>query len=228
LVPLLSLWLISRWQPLFTDRYLIWTAPAFYLLVALALNYFASIPDAARWVFLPLLCAVLISNGVSLWKQSSTPMKSDFRAAADYVATYEEVSSTDRTTDPESNLNHSIYLPIAAGNGQSTFDELIIFQIPYGRYTFDYYFPVETYPCAEGLYTNHRTASGTYAMSEAQAAQQMRAITGGHDVIWLIATEVEMWDERYLVQEWLDEHAHRVAEAHFKRVDVYRYELPDA
>jgi hypothetical protein len=36
-----------------------------------------------------------------------------------------------------------------------------------------------------------------------------------------------MWDERNLVQQWLDEHAHRVSTANFARVDVYRYQLPD-
>jgi hypothetical protein len=37
-----------------------------------------------------------------------------------------------------------------------------------------------------------------------------------------------MWDERHLVQEWLDERARRVDAAHFAHVDVYRYVLPDA
>ena len=36
-MPVLMIWYISQWQPLFTDRYLIWAGLAFYLLVALGL-----------------------------------------------------------------------------------------------------------------------------------------------------------------------------------------------
>ena len=64
-------------------------------------------------------------------------------------------------------------------------------------------------------------------MGKEQAWQQMGAITAGHDTAWLVASEVGMWDERGLVKEWLDSNGLRVAEAHFKRVDVYRYELPE-
>jgi hypothetical protein len=65
-------------------------------------------------------------------------------------------------------------------------------------------------------------------MSEQEAAGQMREITRGHEAVWLIATEVTIWDERNLVQRWLDEHLQRVSEAHFARVDVYRYVFPEA
>jgi len=45
----------------------------------------------------------------------------------------------------------------------------------------------------------------------------------GRDEVWLIASEVEMWDQRGLVQAWLDENMQRADQAHFARVDVYRY-----
>lgn len=225
-VPLLSIWLISLRQPLFTDRYLIWSAPAFYLLVALALASFATTEHWARWVVVPLLGAILISNGVNLWEQATTPIKADFRAAAAYVANYADGTTAEGPDRSETESEHSVYLP-TVGASPSRFDELIIFQIPYGRYTFDYYFPVEEYPRADGLYTNHRTVTGDYAMSQEQAAQQMRAMTRGRDAAWLVASEVSMWDERRLVQQWLDQHGQRVTEAHFNRVDVYRYQLTD-
>lgn len=226
-VPLLSVWLISLRQPLFTDRYLIWTAPAFYLLVALSLASFATAEHWSRWVAVPLLGAILITNGVNLQKQASRPIKSDFRAAAAYVAGYGETSTADQPSPSEGEPGHKVYVPTTS-SGPSGFEELIIFQIPHGRYTFDYYFPIEAYAQAAGLYTNHRAPSGGYLMSEEQAARQMRAMTRGYDTAWLVASEVPMWDERDLVRGWLDEHAARVTEANFHRVDVYRYELPDA
>jgi hypothetical protein len=60
-------------------------------------------------------------------------------------------------------------------------------------------------------------------MSEWEASRQMQEMTAGHRVIWLVVTEMEMWDQRGLVKSWLDANAQRTDEAHFMRVDVYRY-----
>jgi 4-amino-4-deoxy-L-arabinose transferase-like glycosyltransferase len=227
IVPILCVWLISLRQPLFTDRYLIWSAPAFYLLVAYTLAWFASAPNASHWAAVPLLGVILVLNGFNLQEQAATPIKSDFRAAAAYVASFREPAGLVERSTQERERPFKSYLPLAVG-GESEFDDLIIFQIPYGRYTFDYYFPIEGYPWAEGLYTNHQASDGRYRMSAREAAERMEAVTKGRDAVWLVATEVSMWDERNLVQQWLDQHAHRDASAQFTRVDVYRYVLPEA
>jgi hypothetical protein len=190
--PLLAVWLISLRQPLFTDRYLVWAAPAFYLLVALGLAFPWRFGIWGRRAAVLLAGLILVFNGVNLRQQATVPIKSDFRAATAYVADH-----------------------CASG-------ELIVFQIPYGKYTFDYYFQDE-YPWAEGLYTNHRIPDGSYLMSEQEAARRMREMTAGYDTVWLVATETEMWDERGLVQAWLEANGERVNEAHFMRVDTYQY-----
>jgi hypothetical protein len=197
-IPVLAVWFISLRQPLFTDRYLIWTAPAFYLLVAFGLTVVGA--AVHRWAALLLLLIVLAFQGVNWRQQAVVPVKSDFRAAAAYVA--ERRSPGD----------------------------LFLFQIPHGRYTFDYYFSAAggSYPRADGLFTNHRASDGSYVMSEPSAASQMQALTARYDAVWLIATETEMWDERELVKQWLDAHGERGEEAHFARVDVYRYRLVGA
>ncbi len=226
--PLLCVWLISLRQPLFTDRYLIWSIPAFYLLVALALTSFATTELWAHWIVALLLGAILFINGVNLQKQAANPIKSDFRGAAAYVVTYQEEPAAEQPPPSGRESRYSVYLPItSAGAASPDFEDLIIFQIPHGRYTFDYYFPIEAYPRAEGLYTNHQAPNGEYLMSEDQAARQMREMTEPYNTVWLVATEVPMWDKRELVRSWLDEHAERVIKEHFHRVDVYRYELPD-
>lgn len=192
-IPLLAVWFVSLRQPLFTDRYLIWTAPAFYLLIALGLASLWRFGNWGRWVVVLPLSIILAISYANQWQQAIEPIKSNFRAAAAYV--------TER------------YAP----------GELIIFQIPHGLYTFDYYFPEEEYPWAEGLYTNHRTQEGAYVMSEQDAAHRMQEMTAGYDVIWLVATETTMWDKRGLVQAWLEANGERVDEAYFTWVDVYRY-----
>jgi len=222
--PLLAVWLVSLRQPLFTDRYLIWTAPAFYLLVASGLASLWRLARWGRWTVGLVVSVLLVLNGVNLWQQSTVPIKSDFRAAAAYIAGYryhhEPEGPVARRGSAEEYRFRS-YLPLVAkGDG---FNDLIIFQIPYGRYTFDYYFPEDEYPWAEGLYTNHRDSGGDYLMSEQDAAHRMQGMTTGYSTIWLVATEATMWDERGLVQSWLEVNGERVDEAHFMRVDVYRY-----
>jgi mannosyltransferase len=217
--PLLTVWLISLRQPLFTDRYLIWAAPAFYLLVALGLASLQRFDTWGRWVVALLVSIILVFDGVNLWQQGTVPIKSDFRAAAAYIAddyTYNEPAAP-QGVDEE--YTFSCHLPLV----MAAFDELIVFQIPYGKYTFDYYFPSDEYPWAGGLYTNHRAPDGSYLMSEQGAAYRMQEVTAGYDAVWLVATETTMWDERGLVQAWLEANARRVDEAHFTQVDVYRY-----
>jgi hypothetical protein len=103
---------------------------------------------------------------------------------------------------------------------------LVIFQIPHGRYVFDYYFPESVYAWADGYYTNYRDASGGYEVSPEEHAAYMGSVTSGYDLVWLVLTEAEMWDDRGLTRDWLEANARRVDEAHFTRVDVYRYQLP--
>ena len=222
LTPLLAVWLISLRQPLFTDRYLVWTAPAFYLLIALGLAFFLRLGAWGRWVTVALASAILLLNTGNLWRQATTPIKSDFRAAAAYVASYRspEMSTTQQPSDNTYPLKY--YLPLVMAD-YAAFNELVIFQIPYGKHTFDYYFPKDKYPWAEGLYTNHRAPDGSFLMSEQEAARRMQEMTAGHEAVWLVATEATMWDERGLVQAWLEANWERADEAHFMRVDVYRY-----
>ena len=227
LIPLLAVGAVSRWQPLFTDRYLIWSAPAFYLVVASGLAFFLQFRGWGPWVAVPLLGVILVFNGVNAWRQAAVPIKSDFRAAADYVSNYD---SADERSIPESSydgLSVRVYLPVvgAAGVDKVLAGDLIIFQIPYGRHTFDYYSSEQGYSWADGYYTNRRAPDGSYSVTEQENAQYMQEITARYGAAWLVATETAMWDERGLVQAWLETNAQRVDEAHFARVDVYRYVL---
>ncbi len=235
LTPLLSVWFISLRQPLFTDRYLIWAAPAFYLLVALGLASLRQIQVGSTSNIAPILMGLLLAglillSGANLWRQATVPFKADFRAAAAYVADYEEAQASSaphaQQAPPSTaeELPRHCYLPfVAAHLGAREKNELIIFQIPYSRYTFNYYFPQEDYAWAEGLYTNHRVPDGSYLMGAEEAARHMEEMTEGYETVWLIASEVPMWDERGLVQAWLESNLERVDAAHFARVGVFRY-----
>ena len=184
LLPPLMLFLVSLNRPLFTDRYLIWVGPAFYLLMALG--------AAALWkLWRPLgVVAILAVVGIAAngaYLQAATPIKSDVRGAA---RTFESRRSP---------------------------GDLVIFQIPYLRYTFDYYDP-QPYEWAEGLFTN-------YGMSDAEVDARMRIIVAGRKTVWLVASEMTMWDSRLQVWHWLESHARRTDAIEFAQVTLYRYEI---
>lgn len=85
LVPLLLLYGISLRVPMFLDRYVIWTMPAFLALAGLGAT-------ALRRVWRPLglavVGAIVALNLVGVWSQVHRPIKSDFRGAAQFVAAH--------------------------------------------------------------------------------------------------------------------------------------------
>jgi mannosyltransferase len=231
--PGLIVWYISLWQPLFTDRYLVWSALAFCLLVAVGLAALWRLGGWRQGLALFLVVLVLAFNGANQWLQATKPGKVDFRGAVAYVAErYGAFDAQGERAIPVpsapatcEDCTHHVYLPNVAADA-GAFDELIVFQIPYARYGFNYYFPNRDYAWAEGLYTNHVNPDGSYVMSAAQAAEEMARMTEGYRVVWLFATEAEMWDQRGLVKGWLDAHMHLTEKAagEYLWVDVYRYE----
>jgi hypothetical protein len=200
----------------------------FYLLIAAGLGGLLRLNEWGRWVAMVFIGLVLGLNGLNQWQQATIDGKADYRAATAYVAANYNASGERATaplpprSEPCPECTRLLYAPLIV----TRYPEypLIVFQIPHARYSFDYYFPNRAYQWADGLYTNHRYSDGVYMMSEDGAALSMETLTAGYDVVWLFATETWMWDERGLVKAWLDTNMHMVDEAHYKWVDVYRYE----
>lgn len=218
LLPVGSLFLISLNRPLYTARYLAFVVPAYLLLLSLGVVAIGRRNRAAAGL---LLAALLAVSALGLWHQASSPIKADLRGATQYVTSHWQA------------------------------DDLVLFQIPYGRHSFDYYLrrqqgPTEVpdqlpldpsarghrvfipllvrggaagYRWAEGLYTN-----GGREPSEVD--QRMAGLVSGSRVVWLVTTEVPLWDQRGLVQAWLGENAVLMDEVQFVRVGVYRYRFP--
>jgi hypothetical protein len=208
LVPVLGFYLVTLLRPMYTARYLIIVLPAYLLLLAVGL---VAAARSSRLLGALLLVALLVANGWGLWLQARTPLKADFRTATGYVRQH---------LGP---------------------DDLILFQIPYGRHSFDYYYQSGAVPrpgagayriwlpwFAGGRERPYRWADGLYTnagMDAGEVDRRMAEITTGSRVLWLVATEVPLWDERGLVQAWLQDHAQLTDEASFVRVSVYRYRL---
>ena len=144
-----------------------------------------------RWPLVHVVVAVLLIFFLAQgwWIQATHPIKSDFRAAAGLLA--------------------KDYQP----------GDLIVFQIPYGRYTFEYYYR-QPFDWAEGLYTNH-------GLGEAEVARQMQAMTADRQRVWLVATEMEMWDQRHLVLQWLRARGQQTHEVGLARLTVWCFEMTE-
>ena len=128
LLPPLAVYGLSLGVPLFTDRYLIWAMPAFLALAGLGVVALARTWRPLGWA---TLGAILALNLLSAGVQTARPIKSDLRAAADYVAAHRQA------------------------------DDRLVYQIPYIRYTFSYYASGRNNPNdpaflgMDGLYTNN-------------------------------------------------------------------------
>lgn len=128
LLPPLAVYGLSLSLALFTDRYLIWALPAFLALIGLGVTALAR---AWRPLGVLTLCAILALNLLSAGVQTARPVKSDFRAAADFVTAHRQS------------------------------DDRLVYQIPHIRYTFSYYASGRNDPedpafaGLDGLYTNN-------------------------------------------------------------------------
>lgn len=189
-VPLLLLWLVSLRGPIFTDRYLIWVAPAFYILAGTGL---ATVHSFRRWSIVILLLHVLFLNGVGLYRQATIPIKPQFQAATRYI--------------------EAARAP----------DELLLFQIPYNHHVVGYYAEAMLDPWAEAPFTNWRQEDGSYYVYMPYVDKEMTALTSGYSGVWLVYSEVTLWDDRELVKQWLDIHWHLVDQRAYVGVTVYRY-----
>ena len=187
LAPVVLIYLISLRTPVFEPRYLIFSAPAFYLLVAFGLS---TLSRSSRTAAGLTLAVVLSFSLLGIWVQGTFPIKSDFRAAASYIKTHRMDQSP------------------------------IMFQIPYVRYTFDYYFDGD-YVALDGPWTND-------GKSETDVADAMVQLLEDYSNVWLVVSESWLWDSRGLTQAWLNRYARLTGYASFTLVEVYHYELTSA
>jgi len=140
------------------------------------------------------LAAFLALSLTGVLGQAYQPFKSDFRSAATYVGAHRKPG------------------------------DLLIFQIPYGRYTYTYYSSGdfnpgdESQPWLDGPYTNN-------GMSQDALVSYMAQGTAAAAAVWLVASETSLWDSSGLTESWLSSHGEVTDRSDFARVSVTRYEL---
>lgn len=211
IVPAVAVFLISLRVPVFEDRYVIFIAPAYYLLVSAGIT---SLPFRYGRQAAVILATILIAlNMRAIYQQANTPIKANFRAGATYIATEQNrpANVSPLTAAEKTAGRFKVFLPVILNQRCP----VIMFQMPYLQYTFDYYFD-GCYQALEGVWTNDQIPATT-------VDREMQARVGGLSSLWLVVAEEDYWDKRHLTRQWLDEHATRQDEAHFTGVDIYRY-----
>lgn len=203
--PVVGIYALSLRQPVFTDRYVIWIAPAVMMLIGLGLvvvrRYGWVLGQVAAVALLVYVTGFWLYAG---WQQKTLPTKYDLRGGVTYIAERRAPGS------------------------------LLILQIPHMEWAYRYYTsdfgprPFEESearlaPWRPGLWTNQGWPDD---VARAEVAAQMTANTLGFTDIWVMRSEVEMWDRRYLMDEWLMGRGELIEQADFHGVQVRRYRLP--
>ena len=204
LAPIAFIHLMSIRQPIFTDRYLFWiAAPAMILMSLGAIVVWRHAGALLRYAAVALVVYVVGFWLYAGWQQKTLPMKYDLRSSVTYV--------DEHRSD----------------------DSLLILQIPHLHFAMRYYssdFGPRPFTgseerlghWAEGLWTNNGWPDGD---ARALANEQMQDMVDGATDVWVVYSEVEMWDQRHLMQEWLNTHGALVDAQDYHGVQVREYRI---
>ncbi len=217
MLPTALVFLVSLRVPVFQPRYLLWCAPALYVLAALGI--------AQLWQRGMLVAGLaIIWLGVfSAWgivAQTAQPIRPDLRGAAQYLAAHLAPDDKLVFQIPYTRFAFQYYLPHFASG-----------------------LPVDAHPAPDdGLSTlaglRQRVTEAPYTNDGSTLASvdaALRSLIQPNQRVWLIEAEVPLWDERGLTRIWFEQHMALSSRRDFRGVTVglyqvrlaYRVYLPD-
>jgi uncharacterized membrane protein len=208
ILPILLVYFISTRAPVFEPRYLLWLAPAFYILAAAGVVWVA---QRKRWVGYFVGATLSVVSLIGLYTQISIPIRPDMRGAASYLASQMQANDRFMFQIPYTRYAFEYYLPKAAP------------QLPLES----------TLNPSDGLRTlqdlRPRMVDGPYTNAGATPQDVYvglfpMLVRGGR--VWFIEAEAGMWDSRSLARTWFDEHMQLVNRQIFHGVMVSLYETP--
>ncbi len=205
-LPTLLVYAVSTRIPIFQPRYVLWSAPALYLLVALGLVWLWSraLPLAAAAGF---LLTALAAAG--LLAQIDSPIRPDNRGAAQYLAERLEPDDSFVFQMPYTRYAFEYYLP---------------------RFLPGYRVDPEPQP-DDGLATLPELREQAFdapftnaGATEEDVDQDLSLLIDPDRRVWLVEAESAQWDERGLVRNWFDRRMELVERRDFRGVTlgVYR------
>lgn len=193
-LPALSVFIISTRLPIFQPRYMLWSAPALCLLVGVGLARLIEQGRVGRLAQAASLAALSFVSVSGLTSQIINPIRPDLRSAVRFVT---------QNMQPQ---------------------DVVVFQIPYARYSFAYYAerfgrPLNQMQIVEAPYTNN-------GMTVDKVGRAMQENVAPARRVWSFETEVAMWDAQGLVRAWMDEKLNLAERRELRGVSVGLYEAP--
>jgi 4-amino-4-deoxy-L-arabinose transferase-like glycosyltransferase len=207
-LPVLSIYAISTRAPIFEPRYLLWLAPALYILAAAGIAW---VMHRSRWMGYVAITALSTVSLIGLFSQLTLPIRPDMRGAARYVASQIKPDDVFVFQIPYTRYAFEYYLP---------------------RFTTQW--PVEGTPNpVDGLSTlqglRDRIVEAPFtnagAMPDDVSAAMQPLLQDPHRT-WFIEAEASMWDEQAMVRAWMDQHMHLLQRQNLHGVTVSLYEKP--
>jgi hypothetical protein len=229
-VPLGAVWLVSLWRPIFTDRYLIITLPAFYLMIASGVTVAARMaaraidqrrsPAAqtyrARRIAATRAGSQAADQPVFLARDSSS-QRAFVVAMAVLVALFVAASLPFVWAQAHNAYKADFRAATRFVTANASVDEPVMFLMPYAERGFNYYHP-QPVATVEPPYTG--------GMTDAQVNEAMTKLTAGRRRVWLFLSEAEFWDPEALIPAWFESHGVRACRAVFAYIEVRCYDMP--
>jgi hypothetical protein len=208
LAPALLVYLVSTRIAIFQPRYVLWSAPAYYLLVALGL----------RWLWrraTPLAIGIgawlMLLSALGAASQIAIPIRPDLRGAAAYVGN--RLGPADRLVFqiPYTRYAFEYYLPRFAPQ-----------------------YPVDSQPQPDdGLATlaglRARIGDGPYTnpdLPDPDVEDAVRQAIGPGERIWYVEVEPQLWDARGAARAWFDANLALLDRRDFRGVQAGLYARP--
>lgn len=238
--PLLAVWLVSLRRPTFTDRYLIISLPAFYLMMAVGIVALRHLLQDAWSARLP--AASMVSKQPPAKKRADTRPGQWWTAAATRPSTgmFSGAVALRHAARRGRLLGIALVLlvvvaglpfiwqqthtPIKADFRAATVyivehagpDDVLMFVMPYVQRGFAYYHP-QPVRTIEPPYTRD--------MSAADVDKAMRELMAGTHRVWLFLSEADFWDPQGMIVAWFERHAVRRCEQGFAYIEVRCYDM---
>jgi uncharacterized membrane protein len=208
LLPAVLVFVISTRAPVFEPRYLLWAAPASYILIGVGLAWLLSRVNIIG-VALTVLLSLISVRGVVA--QVAYPIRPDVRGAAQAAAAGMQPADLFVFQIPYTRYGFEYYLPSFAAH-------LPLDETPR---------PDDGLRTIQGL--RERIVDAPFTNNDAPPGDvdaQLELLANRSSRIWLVEAEAPMWDERGLVRAWFDEHM-VLAERHDLRgISVGLYKKP--
>ena len=250
--PLLAIWLVSLRRPTFTDRYLIISLPAFYLLIARGICLVRQVIATTRGS--PARAA---SKGAAQPAMTARRRRiAATRAGKAYDDSGTGVEPAPMAEQAEAKLSANAPVATVAGGGRwltiGMVSLVVLVSLPFAwaqthnpykadfraatRYVVERAAPEDLIiflmPYVQRSFAYYhpqpvRAVEPPYTrdMSQAEVDAKMRRIAAGSRKVWLFLSEAEFWDPQGLIPAWLERSGVRRCQQEFAYIEVRCYEM---